>query len=125
MSPVINVIVVSTIRYEAFLFMGGIKVRFVSALFPGAHPTSTPTGRSEWKGLQHESHHPAAARRAAAYTPAAVPLADTSVAREGDGDRTLALPFFNRLTDGQITEVCQSLRASLVQTRSASAGRRT
>ena len=40
-------------------------------------------------------------------------------------DRTLALPFFNRLTDGQITEVCQSLRASLVQTRSARAGRRT
>jgi dTDP-4-amino-4,6-dideoxygalactose transaminase len=25
------------------------------------------------------------------------------------GDRTLALPFFNRITDGEITEVCETL----------------
>ena len=47
-------------------------------------------------------------------------------------DRTLALPFFNRLKDEQISEVCRSLRDAIrripsreVQTASADVGRKT
>jgi perosamine synthetase len=57
---------------------------------------------------------------------------DDLAVTEQVADRTLALPFFNRLSDAQVTEVCRSLHDALRskpkrsdQAVSAEAGRRT
>lgn len=53
------------------------------------------------------------------------PLYSASVGRESDltvteqvAPRTLALPFFNRLTEGEIAEVCRTLREAMETTQS-------
>jgi perosamine synthetase len=58
-------------------------------------------------------------------------LRDDLGVTEQVADRTLALPFFNRLTDEQIIEVCRSLRDAIqsrpersAQAVSVDAGRR-
>jgi perosamine synthetase len=65
------------------------------------------------------------------YAAYANPRDDLAVT-EYVADRTLALPFFNRLTDEQMAEVCGSLRDAIrslpersAQAASADAGRRT
>jgi perosamine synthetase len=65
------------------------------------------------------------------YTPYANPLDDLTITEQVAG-RTLALPFFNRLADAQIVEVCGSLQDAIrsipkrsAQAASAEAGRKT